>query len=92
MVYIGSKKAVTEEHPPRRQLHGYVSTPARDGWYDFAEQQGTSVTALLEAAGLLFREQTNDTTHPLPAWMRTLSAQARSIASSRSSRTRRNDG
>jgi hypothetical protein len=37
---------------PRRQLHGYVSAQARDGWYAFAEAHGTNVTALLEALGI----------------------------------------
>jgi hypothetical protein len=80
---------VEKNHPPRRQVHGYVSTEARDGWYDFAEQQGTNVTALLEATGLLLGEHVKRGTRQLPAWLRKLVAQARRVASSRSSRQRR---
>jgi hypothetical protein len=80
---------VNEEHPARRQLHGYVSTEARDGWYDFADKQGTSVTALLEAAGLLLAEHAARDRKDLPAWLRHLTADAQAIASSRSSRRRR---
>ena len=47
-----------DERPqPRQQLHGYISTPARDGWYQFASAQGVNVTALLEALGLVLAEQ-----------------------------------
>jgi hypothetical protein len=80
---------VEQDHPPRRQLHGYVSTEARDGWYDFAEKQGTNVTALLEATGLLLGESAKRDLRQLPAWLRDLVAHARQIASGRSSRQRR---
>lgn len=79
------------DHTPRQQLHGYVSTEARDGWYDFAEQHGTNVTALLEATGLLLGKNAERDRRRLPAWLRELLAQAQEIASSRSSRQRRQE-
>ena len=75
--------------PPRRQVHGYISTAAHDGWYRFAERQGTNVTALLEATGLLLAEHAKARDRrALPTWLRQLLANAQAIASSRSSRRR----
>ena len=77
-----------DERPqPRQQLHGYVSTPARDGWYKFASAQGVNVTALLEALGLVLAEQTAEEAK-LPIWLRHVVRDARAIASGRSSRQR----
>ncbi|MDQ3576192.1 MAG: hypothetical protein M3443_01010 [Actinomycetota bacterium] len=72
---------------PRQQLHGYVSTAARDGWYAFAASHGVNVTALLEAIGLTLAEQAEAETR-LPPWLRHAVSEARAIASSRSSRQR----
>jgi hypothetical protein len=75
-----------DERPqPRQQLHGYVSTQARDGWYHFAAAQGINVTALMEAIGLMLSEHA-DTDARLPLWLRRTVNEARAIASSRSSR------
>lgn len=77
-----------QERPqPRQQMHGYVSTEARDGWYRFAAEQGLNVTALMEAIGLILAEQAKPETR-LPPWLRHVLAEARAIASSRSSRRR----
>lgn len=69
-------------------MHAYVSTEARDGWYAFAERHGTNVTAMLEATGILLAGQAKTEQRRLPAWLRGLLADARLVASSRSSRRR----
>ncbi len=73
-----------DDRKPRRQLHGYVSDQARDGWYGFAEHRGTNVTALLEAVGVALGQHARDKT--LPAWLREIVADAQAVASSRSTR------
>ena len=77
-----------EDRSPRQQLHGYVSTEARDGWYDFAESHGTNVTALLEATGLMLAKHARREQRRLPPWLKELLAKAHLVASSRSSRRR----
>ena len=67
---------------PRQQLHGYISTEARAGWYRFAEQHDTNVSALLEAVGLLLAEHVDKP----PTLLQRIIRDARLIASSRSSR------
>ena len=88
---VGSSKVgVPPNRPPRQQLHAYVSTEARDGWYGFAEANGANVTALLEATGILLGGHA-DTTDPrrLPPWLKSLVANAKEIASIRSTRRQR---
>lgn len=77
-----------DDRSPRQQLHGYVSTEARDGWYDFAERHGTNVTALLEATGVMLGKHAKRESRRLPAWLQDLLVDARWVASSRSSRRR----
>lgn len=72
---------------PRQQLHGYVSSEARDGWYRFAAAHGVNVTAMLEVIGLTLADHA-EAEAKLPAWLRPAVAEARAIASSRSSRHR----
>lgn len=72
---------------PRRQLHGYVSIEAREGWYRFADAHHTNVTALLEAVGLaLGRLAPSDT---LPPVLRAAVKEAQTVAGARSSRRRK---
>ena len=73
---------------PRRQIHGYVSTEARDGWYEFAAAHGTNVTALLESCGALLGREAAKPAKQLPTLLRQLLTEAQLIASSRSSRRR----
>ena len=70
---------------PRQQLHGYVSSEAREGWYRFADAHAVNITALLEAIGLSLAEQVGSEGR-LPVWLRQAVSEARAIASSRSSR------
>ena len=71
---------------PRRQLHGYVSVEAQEGWYRFAEAHHTNVTALLEALGrTLGRLAPSDT---LPPVLRATVKEAQTVAGARSSRRR----
>jgi hypothetical protein len=79
---------VPDDRQPRRQLHGYVSNAARDGWYDFSERHGTNVSALLEAIGVLLGENRDKKTSALPAVLRSAVKDAQAVASSRSSRRR----
>jgi hypothetical protein len=79
---------VEDDRAPRRQLHGYVSDPARDGWYDFSAAHGTNVTALMEATGILLANYSKKRTEALPAWLRQLLKESKSVASARSSRRR----
>jgi hypothetical protein len=79
---------VQDRPQPRRQLHGYVSTEARDGWYSFAAAHGTNVTALLEACGELLGRETSKSARELSPVLRQLVSEAQLIASSRSSRRR----
>lgn len=71
---------------PRRQLHGYVSDGARDGWYEYAAANGTNVTALLEAFGILLGKQVD--LEQQSAVLKQVTEQARRIASTRSTRRR----
>lgn len=78
-----------EETPlPRRQLHGYVSTEDRDGWYDFAKTHGTNVTALMEAFGAVLAQHTETKEERLPPLLKDSLNTSRRIASGRSSRRR----
>jgi hypothetical protein len=79
------------DRPARHQLHAYVSPVARDGWYEFAARHGTSVSALLEATGILMGEHVATKKKALPGWLRTLVAEANAVATIRSSRRRRPD-
>lgn len=85
---VASQVVGDDERPqPRQQLHGYVSTEARDGWYRFAAAHGINVTALMEAIGAdLARYSQPD--QRLPTWLRHVVSEARAVASSRSSRRR----
>jgi hypothetical protein len=76
-----------ESGTPRRQLHGYVSNEARDGWYRFAEANDTNVTALLEAFGLQLGELATGKTSAPPV-IRHVVAKARRVAGRRSTRRR----
>ena len=77
--------------PPerRRQLHGWVSVEALNGWQRFAEQQGTNVTALMEAIGRHLAEVASLEATPSP-W-KTIVRAAQRIAGTRSSRVQRSD-
>lgn len=77
---------VVSERRPRRQLHGYVSVEARDGWYRFAEANSTNVTALLEAMGLKLAAVTESGS--LPSLLREVARDAQRVAGTRSSRRR----
>jgi hypothetical protein len=79
---------VQDRPQPRRQLHGYVSTEARDGWYAFAAAHGTNVTALLDACGELLGREAAKSIRELSPLLRQLVSEAQLIASSRSSRRR----
>ena len=79
---------MAETPAPRRQLHGYVSTEARDGWYSFAEAQGVNVTALMEALGSVFAEHAKTPSTKLPPLLKSAVSEARTIASGRSTRRR----
>lgn len=77
-----------DERPqPRQQLHGYISSQAREGWYQFAAAHGVNVTALLEVIGLTLAEHVGGE-GKLPTWLRPVVTEARAVASSRSSRHR----
>ena len=71
---------------PRRQIHGYVSKKARDGWYGFAEDNSVNVTALLEAMGVRMGELRR--AERLPTLFREIVREAMEVAGSRSSRRR----
>jgi hypothetical protein len=76
------------EDSPGQQLHGYVSSEARDGWYQFSDRHGTNVTALLEAVGVLLAQHSRDERRALPPWLRRVLVDAQEVASSRSTRRR----
>ena len=69
---------------PRRQLHGYVSVQARDGWYRFAEANHTNVTALLEAMGVKLDAVLKSGN--VPPVLREVAKEAQRVAGARSSR------
>jgi hypothetical protein len=71
---------------PRRQIHGYISKEAREGWYGFAEDHYVNVTALLEAMGVTLGELRDAAR--LPTWLRELLQEATKVAGARSSRRR----
>lgn len=71
---------------PARQLHGYVSVEARDGWYRFAEAHHTNVTALLEAVGRMLGGMAGS--ESLPPAIRQVVKEAQLVAGARSSRKR----
>lgn len=74
---------------PRRQIHGYISKEAREGWYGFAEDNYVNVTALLEAMGLRLAEHRE--IERLPTWLRELVHEAKKVAGARSSRRHTDD-
>lgn len=45
----------------RKALHAYLSDEAWDAWRHFSEENGVSVTSLLEALGLELAEELEDT-------------------------------
>lgn len=75
--------------PPerRRQLHGWVTVEALAGWHQFAEEQGTNVTALMEAIGRHLAQHQSGTDLP-PHWVAVVK-DAQMVAGRRSSRVQR---
>lgn len=67
-------------------MHGYVSDEARDGWYAFARNNDTNVSALLEAFGGYLAELASK--KRLPANVDDVVSKAQRIAARRSSRER----
>lgn len=47
-------------NPDRHTLHCYLSTEARRAWQSFSEEQGVSVTSLLEVLGLNIAQELRD--------------------------------
>jgi hypothetical protein len=74
--------------PPerRRQLHGWVSVEALDGWQRFADLQGTNVTALLESFGQYLAELPPG---KMPQVIAEIVRRSQQVAGTRSSRARR---
>lgn len=75
----------------RRQLHGWVSSGALDGWQGFARAHHTNVTALLEALGHQLAAVEEQPVHRLPVFLREAVKQAQQIAGSRSTRSRQRE-
>ena len=45
----------------RQALHAYLSPEAHEAWQTYANENGVSVTSLLEALGLELRDELEDT-------------------------------
>ena len=41
----------------RQALHAYLSPEGHEAWHDFSEENGVSVTGLLEAMGLELKQE-----------------------------------
>src|SRR3954454_9520462 len=75
-----------------RQLHCFLSDEAHAGWNGFAARQGTNVSALLEAMGLVLETDRAGKKKAMPPFLRKGVGEARAIASARSSRGRGSSG
>lgn len=77
--------------PPerRRQLHGWVTAEALDGWQRFAEHHGTNVTSLMEAVGQELRRFADQPSRELPEALLDLVRRSQQVAGARSSRARK---
>lgn len=71
----------------RKAIHAYLSPEAHDQWHDFAAENGVSVSGLLEAIGLEWKDQMNGD-GDLPAEVEGLAKRARRIDASRRRRQR----
>lgn len=81
-----------KEHPramadTRKAIHAYLSPEAHDQWHDIAAENGVSVSGLLEAIGLDWKDQVTDG-GDLPAEIEDLAKRARRIDASRRRRQR----
>jgi len=72
---------------PRRAIHAYLTPEAHDRWHDFAAEQGVSVSGLLEAIALDWKDQL-DRGDDLPEAVERLAKSARKIDASRRRRQR----
>lgn len=73
----------------RPQLGVYLSAVAQEGWKRFAEEQGVTVSALIEAIG---RQLASIDEHTrLPDFLRSAVREARSISAERRERGREPD-
>ena len=66
---------------PRRAIHAYLTPEAHDRWHDFAAEQGVSVSGLLEAIALDWKDQL-DRGDDLPEAVERLAKSARKIDAS----------
>ena len=73
----------------RKAIHAYLSPEAHDQWHDFAAENGVSVSGLLEAIGLAWKDQVNGN-GDLPPEIEDLAKRARRIDASRRRRQRAN--
>ena len=71
----------------RRAIHAYLTPDAHDRWHDFAAEQGVSVSGLLEAIALDWKDQL-DRGDDLPESVERLAKSARKIDASRRRRQR----
>ena len=72
----------------RKAIHAYLSPEAHDQWHDFAAENGVSVSGLLEAIGLEWKDQMKTDDGDLPAEIESLAKRARRIDASRRRRQR----
>ncbi len=66
----------------RKAIHAYLSPEAHDRWHDFAAEEGVSVSGLLEAIAIDWKEQLDAGTET-PANVEQLAKVARKIDASR---------
>lgn len=72
----------------RKAIHAYLSPEAHDQWHDFAAENGVSVSGLLEAIGLEWKDQMQAEGGDLPPEIEGLAKRARRIDASRRRRQR----
>jgi hypothetical protein len=72
----------------RKAIHAYLSPEAHDQWHDFAAENGVSVSGLLEAIGLEWKDQMQTDGGDLPPEIEGLAKRARRIDASRRRRQR----
>ena len=71
----------------RKAIHAFLTPTSHEAWHDFAAERGVSVSALIEAMAIDWRERRDGETYDLPE-LEELARQARRIDAQRRRRAR----
>lgn len=80
----GKTTLADDEAPrPRKQLHAWISPGAYVSWHELAKEQGTTVSALIEALGVEIGQISGD---KVPALLKSAIARSHAVAAERARR------